>query len=445
MGFYNGLCMLIGSRALILRRLLQVVLAVSSVGPALVARSSGQTAGASSVDVPTAPETPQAKAKPLFSREGLWISKKDNSTAVRVHGYLQADGRFFVTNLKDQPHEGFLFRRVRPLVEGKLANFLDFRFMPDFGEGNTVIQEVYVENGSIPFAKLRAGKFKTPMGLEVLRSDRELTFAERSLASDLVPLRDLGIQAQGSILHSGISYEFGFFSGIGDGTNAKFQWKGTHEEVARVMARPFAASSAAPVNQLGVGIAFSDGHNHGKLPSLKTVGQQTFFSYSPQTVSIGRHRRIAPQADYFYRTLGVLAEYAISSQDVSAGSGHRSLSNTGWQVAGSVALTGEKNSYDGFQPAHNLEFGHGTHHWGAWEFVARHSEVNIDSHAFPQFAAIGKSANGAHESAAGISWYLNRMTKLLSDYEYTTFPQRGGNTTHLPIERVMMTRVQLTF
>ena len=211
------------------------------------------------------------------------------------------------------------------------------------------------------------------------------------------------------------------------------------------MARPFAASSAAPAKQLGVGIAASDGHNHGALPSLKTVGQQTFFSYSPQTVSIGRHRRIAPQADYFYGTLGVLAEFTISSQDVSAGGGHRSLSNTGWQVAGSVALTGEKNSYDGFQPTHNLEFGHGTHHWGAWEFVVRHSEVNIDSHAFPQFAVIGKSANGAHESAAGISWYLNRMTKLLSDYEYTTFPARGGNTTHLPTERVMMTRVQLTF
>ena len=438
--------MLIGRRALILRWVSRAVLALSCVSLVLAAQSRAQTADASSGDVRTASETPQAKVKPpIFSHEGLWVSNKDNSAAVRVHGYLQGDGRFFLTNLNDRAHQGLLFRRVRPLVEGKIGNFLDFRFMPDFGEGNTVIQEVYVDIGSTPFAKLRAGKFKTPIGLEVLRSDRELTFAERSLASDLVPLRDLGVQARGSILHNGISYEFGFFSGTEDGANAAFQWKGTHEEVGRVLARPFAEYSRTPMKQFGVGIAASDGHDHGALPGFKTVGQQTFFRYNALTVPTGRHRRIAPQAEYFYGPLGLLAEYTISNQSVSAGSQHRSLSNTGWQVAGSAALTGEKNSYDGFQPAHNLEFGHGKQHWGAWEVVARHSEVNIDPHAFPQFALIGKSANGAHESAAGISWYLNRMVKLMSDYEYTTFPASGGNATHLPTERVMMTRVQLMF
>jgi phosphate-selective porin OprO/OprP len=431
--------------ALVVRRFSLTVLAFS-VSLVFVARSSAQKTGANSGDVWKSPETPQAAAKsPVFSREGLWVSKKDNSTAIRVHGYLQGDGRFFVTNLNDRAYQGLLFRRVRPLVEGKLANFLGFRFMPDFGEGNVVIQEVYVENGSISFARLRAGKFKTPIGLEVLRSDRELTFAERSLASDLVPLRDLGIQVQGSLLHNGFRYEFGFFSGTGDGTNAKFQWKGSHEEVGRVVVKPFAGYSAAALKQLEMGMAASDGHNRGPLPSFKSVGQQTFFKYASQAVANGQHRRIAPQADYFYGPLGVLAEYTISSQNVSSGSRHASLSNTGWQVAGSFALTGERNSYDGFHPAHNLEFSPGTHHWGAWEFVARHSEVKIDSHAFPQFAAMSKSPCGAHESAAGISWYLNRMVKLMSDYEYTTFPASRENTAHLPIERVMMTRLQLMF
>ncbi len=355
MRFYNQVCMSIGSRGPILRKMSKAVLAVSSVALALTAQSSCQAPNASSINVRTAAETPKLKEKPhVFSHQGLSISNKDNSTSVRVHGYLQGDGRFFFTNLKDRPFEGLLFRRVRPLIEGKLANLVDFRFMPDFGEGNPVIQEVYVENGSIPFVKLRVGKFKTPIGLEVLRSDRELTFVERSLASDLVPLRDLGIQAQGSMLHDRVNCELGFFSGTGDGTNAKFQWKGTHEEVARVMLRPFAGHSAATVKQLGVGIAASDGHSQGPPPGFKTVGQQTFFKYSAQTILSGRHRRIAPQADYFYGPLGILAEYTLSSQNVSVESQRRSLVNTGWQVAGSVALTGEKNSYDGFQPAHNL-------------------------------------------------------------------------------------------
>lgn len=106
-----------------------------------------------------------------------------------------------------------------------------------------MIQEIYFNIKLIPFAELRAGKFKTPLGLEVLRSDRELSFAERSLASDLASLRDLGIQARSSFLHNAISYDLGFFSGTGDGTNAKFEWKGTHEEVARIMLRPFAEHS----------------------------------------------------------------------------------------------------------------------------------------------------------------------------------------------------------
>ena len=72
--------------------------------------------------------------------------------------------------------------------------------MPDFGQNNPQIQEAFLELKTVKFAKLRVGKFKEPIGLEVLRSDRELTFAERSLASDLVPLRYIGAQLSGSVL-----------------------------------------------------------------------------------------------------------------------------------------------------------------------------------------------------------------------------------------------------
>lgn len=408
----------------------------------LVTLSSAQ----STRDLPKSSETRPAKPQPpVFSHQGLWLSNKDHSTFVRVHGYLQADGRLFVTDLKDAAYQRLLFRRVRPLVEGKLANLFDFRFMPDFGEGNAVVQEVYVENGSIPFVRLRAGKFKTPLGLEVLRSDRELTFAERSLASDLVPLRDLGIQARGSFWHDGLTYETGFFSGTGDGTNSKFQWRGTHEEVGRIFVKPFANSSASALNQLGLGLAASEGRNHGALPSFKSVGQQTFFKYSTQTMASGEHRRIAPQAYYFYGPLGMLAEYTVSRHNVSTIAQHRPLSNTAWEVAGSFALTGERNSYDGLHPAHSLNFWHGTHHWGALEAKVRHSEIAVDSHTFPQFAVPAKTAAGAHESAAGISWYLNRNVKILSDYEYTSFPGARPDATRLPTERVFMTRIQLAF
>ena len=106
-----------------------------------------------------------------FSRAGLTISNQDGTSYARVHGYLEADGRFFATNLKDQRHDQLLFRRVRPIVEGKLTGSVSFRFMPDFGEGLVVIQEVFTDWKPVSAAGLSLGKFKTPLGLEILRPE----------------------------------------------------------------------------------------------------------------------------------------------------------------------------------------------------------------------------------------------------------------------------------
>src|SRR5437868_15440767 len=95
--------------------------------------------------------------------------------------------------------------------------------MPDFGQNNPQIQEAYLELKSIPFAKLRVGKFKEPVGLEVLKSDRDLSFAERSLASDLAPLRYMGAEVSASLFPEAISYAIGYFIGSEDGANGRFQ------------------------------------------------------------------------------------------------------------------------------------------------------------------------------------------------------------------------------
>src|SRR5215467_6724642 len=148
-----------------------------------------------------------------FRHDGLWFSTQDESTHLQIHGYLQADDRMFSSTTHGAELDTFLFRRIRPLFEGTLFNAVDFRFMPDFGQYNPQIQEASLELKTLPFAKLRVGKFKEPIGLEVLRQDRDLTFAERSLASDLVPLRYIGAQLSGSVFKNSISYQGGYFDG----------------------------------------------------------------------------------------------------------------------------------------------------------------------------------------------------------------------------------------
>lgn len=390
-------------------------------------------------------ETPVSQSPVFsFSRQGLLIAAHDQSSSVRVHGYMQADGRLFITNLKDQSHQTLLFRRVRPLVEGTLANRVEFRFMPDFGEGNTVIQEAYAEWAPAAYSAFRMGKFKSPIGLEVLRSDRELTFPERSLASDFAPIRDLGAQIGGTFREGAIEYAAGAFAGTEDGSNATFQWEGLNEGAARLFLIPFRSSSNASLQQLGFGMAGSLGYNHAALPSFKTMGQETFFKYASKVATVGAHERFAPQAYYFRGSLGMMGEYIRSDEAAELASTRHEMANQGWQIAGSYVLTGEKNSYEGVRPASGFDPFHPMRHAGGWEVAVRHSEAHMDKAAFPLYADPTKSAQAAHETAAGITWYINHYVKLMSHFENTSFQMSPGQKA-LVSERVTMTRLQFAF
>ena len=388
------------------------------------------------------------KTKPpiAFRRDGMWLSTHDGATHLQIHGYAQADDRMFSDTIHGEELDTFLFRRIRPLFEGTLFNSVDFRFMPDFGQNNPQIQEAFLEFKSVKFAKLRVGKFKEPIGLEVLRSDRDLTFAERSLASDLVPLRYIGAQLSGSIFSDSISYAAGYFNGSSDGSNGAFtQWTHGNEAAARIFLRPFATARLNALHQFGLGLGGSAGHQHGTIAGLKTMGQTTFFKYSSTAVANGQHNRLAPQAYYYAGPFGVLSEYVISSQDVLNKSLTARVRNEAWQIAGSVMLTGEKNGYSGVRPRNATEHATGFRRLGALELALRYSQLRIDGDAFPHFANPATAAQSAKEQAIGLNWYLNRYIKLETDYEHTGFRMALPTANPLHSENVLMNRIQLAF
>ena len=388
------------------------------------------------------------KTKPpiAFRRDGLWLSTHDGATHLQIHGYAQADDRMFSSNTHGEGLDTFLFRRIRPLFEGTLFHSVDFRFMPDFGQTTYQIQEAFLELKSVKFAKLRLGKFKEPIGLEVLRSDRDLTFAERSLASDLVPLRYIGAQLSGSVLSDSISYAAGYFNGSSDGSNGAFtQWSHGNEAAARIFLRPFATAHLNALHQFGIGLGGSAGHQHGAIVGLKTMGQTTFFKYSSTATANGQHNRLAPQAYYYAGPFGLMGEYVISSQDVLNKGLTQRVRNEAWQVAGSVMLTGEKNGYSGVRPRNATEHALGFRRLGALELALRYSQLHIDDDTFPHFANPATSAQLAKEQAIGVNWYLNRYIKLETDYEHTGFRMASPTAIPLHSENVLMNRIQLSF
>jgi phosphate-selective porin OprO/OprP len=415
----------------------------AEAGPPITAEVAEEHAPA-----PVQPAVVAAKQhRPVsFRRDGLWFSTQDDHTRLQVHGYLQADDRMFSSNTRGEQLDTFLFRKIRPLFEGTLFNAVEFRFMPDFGQYNSQIQEAYLEWKTLPYAKLRVGKFKEPIGLEVLRQDRDLSYEERSLASDLLPLRYIGAQLSGSVFSNSIDYAAGYFNGSSDGSNGVFtQWAGGNEAAARVFLQPFSAGGIGALKKLGFGLAGSAGSQHGSIAGLKTMAQTTFFKYSSTTVAGGQHNRLSPQAYYYAGPFGVLGEYVISSQQVLNGGLVGRVGNQAWQVAGSVMLTGEKNSYGTIRPRNAFEPNRGFRHLGAIELAVRYSQLSIDGDAFAGFAKSTTAAQQAKEVGIGVNWSLNQYVKLATDYEHTSFRMPSSTLTPLHDENVLISRLQLAF
>ncbi|MFB3812512.1 MAG: porin [Terriglobales bacterium] len=388
----------------------------------------------------------KAKQTPVVAagKDGFSLQSADKSFQLKVGGYVHADGRFFPDDNAHVGTDNFVLRRVRPVLQGTVFQSVDFRIMPDFGEGKSVLQDAYIDFRYFPLTVLRAGKFKGPVGLERLQSATDILFAERALPTNLVPNRDLGLQVWGDIAGR-VNYAVGVFNGAPDGGSVDGDTNDGKDFAARLFLTPFAKSQVDhPLRGLGFGAAVTTGRQEGSvLPSFKSSGQSTFFSYSSGVLAAGRRLRYSPQAYFYYGPLGLLGEYVQSNQQVAKGTSQAEIANHAWQVSASYFLTGEKNGYKHSSPRHNFEGRSGGA--GAWELAARFSDLAVDQRAFTgRFADPAKSASSANAWAIGLNWYLNKYAKLVFDYEQTHF-QGGALNGDRPTEKAFFNRLQIAF
>jgi phosphate-selective porin OprO/OprP len=142
---------------------------------------------------------------------------------------------------------------------------------------------------------------------------------------------------------------------------------------------------------------------------------------------------------------------------------NKKLSHDAWQVAASYLLTGEDASFKGVKPKQDFDFDKGG--WGAWELVARYSELNLDDDTFKNpagtaftgaYADLSTSAKSAKSWTTGVNWYLNSNAKIALNYEYTTFDggagvgttainSTGSNVRDREDERALLARLQVAF
>ena len=393
----------------------------------------------------------QQRVTATAGNDGFGIKSADGKFALRLKGLVQTDARFFLSDEAIPVTNTFLIRRARPILEATVGRYFEFRVQPDFAQGTTTLFDAYTDVKLAPAFAVRIGKFKPAVDLERYQSASDIVFAERALATNLAPNRDIGLQLSGEVSNGAVAWQAGIFNGVPDLGNGDGDVSDAKDFVGRVVVRPFRAGALAG---LGVGVSGTTGLERGTTAAparagYRTPGQQTFFRYrtdlvTPGTTAYadGRRSRLAPQAYFYTGPLGVHGEYIQSWQAVTRTGATAKLKPTAWQTTGSVFLTGEKNSFRSAAPRQPFDLKAGT--FGALEVAARYSEISLDDDSFPVFANPASAASKAKAWGVGVNWYLARAIKVVVNYEHATFTG-GAATGDREPENVVITRVQHSF
>lgn len=392
----------------------------------------------------------RTKVAPVIAvnEKGVSFKSANGDYEVKIRGLIQGDGRFFLNDDAVPQNDTFLLRTARPIIEGSLGKLVGFRFTPEFAGDSASIVDAYVDLRFDPAYTLRVGKFTSPVGLERLQSSSALSDIERSLASELAPNRDIGIQLQGDVADGRLGYAIGVFNGTVDGRDAATTNPDNNFEYAgRIFFEPF-KNSANALSGLGFGIGASVGDKEGSgnnfLARYRTPGQVQFFNYRSAVLADGQQSRWSPQGYYYRNAFGLLAEYIVSKQELNIGGVREDISNRAWQATASYVLTGEDASYRGVVKP-SQPFNPGTGGWGAFEVVGRYGALEIDDAAFPLFADPSIAASEATSWTLGLNWYLNSNLKLVVNYLQTSLDGGAAAGVDREDEKAVFTRLQVAF
>ncbi len=398
-----------------------------------------------------AEEKSQAAAKPADAPkvtagpEGFVLQSASGDYRLQLRGYVQFDGRFFSSDEGRLATDSFLLRRVRPIFAGTVGRHFEFQIMPDFGVGTTVLQDAWLDVNYSPKARVRVGKFKSPVGLERLQSATALSFVERAYPTAIVPNRDLGVMLHGDLAGGVVAYAAGLFDGAPNGGSVDGDLNDGKDVAGRVFLSPFKRGQSA-LKGLGFGIAGTTGKQSGALPAYRSAGQVSLLTIVSGVTADGTRNRLSPQLSFYSGRFGLMAEYAWSESWVKqAATGTRAqFTGEAWQATATVSLTGEPASYSGVRPREAFEPEKGK--WGALELAARVNGLEIGTDAFREgIVDPAKSVRKAFAWAVGLNWCLSRNVKQVVDFERTTFTGGAEGATDRPAENAFFIRTQVSF
>src|SRR5262245_21761579 len=76
-------------------------------------------------------------------QDGFFLQSPGGDFKLKLRGYLQTQFRNFPINGSKTNFDNIFLRRARPIIEGSVYKYFDYRFMFDFGQGAANVQDAY--------------------------------------------------------------------------------------------------------------------------------------------------------------------------------------------------------------------------------------------------------------------------------------------------------------
>jgi phosphate-selective porin OprO and OprP len=383
---------------------------------------------------PDPPAVPQSTVCAGWDN-GFVLRSPDDQFRLRITGQIQTDYRYYLDSADTTDIPTFLIRRARLGIEASVFRYFEFRLLPDFGQGNTRLQDAYLNVHYWNEFQFETGKFKQPFSLEQLIQDRFVPTVERSLIDQLVPARDVGVMVHGQGLFGDrLDYGLSVYDGLQNGDQDTDPNK---ETAGRIVARPFRGFGLPDfVEPLQIGVAGTYGEDDGALQPtvVRTPANVPWFTFAPGVRPDGRRARCSPELAYVYGPVMVLAQYYRDWRVLRAPArgGFRAadveLNARGFYVLVTCLLTGEERTSvsQAIIPLSPFEPHAGHYGLGAWELLGRVSRLEFDSDdpAAIRLVDPARSAGRATEFLAGVNWYLNPFVRFQFSWEYARFSNR---------------------
>ena len=349
-------------------------------------------------------------------QDGFFIQSANGDFRLQIGLLVQADGRFALDDSDETVVDTFSFRRLRPYLRGRFSRRFEFYFNPDFAGGTLVVQDAYVDTIFAPAFRIRAGKGKTPFGLERLHSASNLLFFNRALPT--------AARAEPRHRHPGPRRHLRRrrqLSGRRDERRARRRQRGPRHERRQGRGGPARSSGRSTRSRrarsevLGLAISGSTGRQPGAgalagIPDAVARAAVSSRTTAPWPMACAPAIRRRPSTTT--RRSAASREYVHTKMPIRKGLVREEIAHDAWQVAGSFVLTGEAatDAAAGVRPRANFDFGNGN--CGAFQVAARYHTLRVDERAFTLGLCRAGSSRKAEAWTVGLNWYLTPNFKI---------------------------------